>query len=56
MPLSEYTLTLTPQDLQILYTGLGELKLKDAAPTFGKLQAQTLQQEQQHTSAAIPPA
>lgn len=36
----DYTFTLSPDDIQVICNGLGELQLKVAVNTFGKLMAQ----------------
>jgi hypothetical protein len=49
----DYTVNLSGDDMQTICTGLGELKLKLVASTFGKLMTQKEQQDS--ARAALPP-
>lgn len=49
-----YSISLSDTDLQAIYRGLGELKLKEALITFGSIQAQV--EKQLVPPAAEPPA
>lgn len=42
---NEYTLTLPPQAIQIIVDGLGELKLRVAAPVMDLVQSQIMKQD-----------
>lgn len=41
----EYTITVTQQEIQILFQGLGELPLKATLNLFAKMQAQVSEQD-----------
>lgn len=51
----DYTFTLSLKDVQTIYTGLGELLLKNAAETFGKISMQLDAQDKERASSAQPP-
>ncbi len=46
-----YTFELTPQDVQVVFQGLGELPLKHSANVFGKMQQSVAVQD---AKVAVP--
>lgn len=48
----DYTFILSMKDVQVIYTGLGELLLKNAAETFGKLSMQLDAQDKERQTGS----
>ncbi|WP_407529452.1 hypothetical protein [Methylobacterium oryzisoli] len=50
-----YTLTLTPEQVQVIANGLGKLTMEQALPTFATLRDQVDQQDRQKADPAPKP-
>ncbi|SEP21256.1 hypothetical protein SAMN04487843_108197 [Methylobacterium sp. ap11] len=49
-----YTLTLTPQEVQAVASGLGKLPLEVALPAFEKIRAQVAEQDRKAAESEAP--